>query len=292
MRRVTKLLIAFTLLALVLLLALSAIFFPQAKEDELKTTTVTLDTYRYEVVGHTPTKHSKPIKAMIFRVSNGQQYQIAMFYKDEAETLSGHTVTIRYVEDGSSYVGAHMIVEMNEGEQVHYTLEEWNQFQRQRVWIMPLVIFALPLVTLCYVLEDLFGIFGRAKRRLRSARKRNARREQLTELQNRPRNFPNTLWQTEDGTLILTVAPDGGVTGTIRVNDGDTVKTVPILFDDTAHTTIRMAELRGGKKRAPYIEIWEADYDSPDEFTAKPQKTTYFRKEKTVTVHRTDDERL
>lgn len=34
----------------------------------------------------------------------------------------------------------------------------------------------------------------------------------------------------------------------------------------------------------------EADYDSPVEFTAKPKKTTYFKKGRTLTVRRIDGE--
>ena len=85
MRRTTKLLIAFTVLGCALLMLLTAIYSPQAKESELKTTTVTLGAYRYELVGSVP-KHrgSADIYDIIFKASDGQQYQIARFYKEEA----------------------------------------------------------------------------------------------------------------------------------------------------------------------------------------------------------------
>lgn len=293
MRRTTKLLIAFTVLGFALVMLLTAIYSPQAKEEELKTATVTLGAYRYELVGSVP-KHrgSADIYDIIFKASDGQQYQIARFYKEEAEALSGHTVTIRYLENEGTWVGSHAVAELTEGETVHYTLEEWNRTRRNKVWIMPLLFFPLLLAVLCYVLEDVFGIFGRANRHRRHSRQKAARAEQLAELQNRPRNFPNTTWQTEDGKLTVTVDEQGRATGMIRVPEGEGVRSIPVVFDDTAHTTICMAPLEAGERVGRYIEIWEADYDAPDRFTAKPLKTTYFKKGKTLTVRRKDGEGL
>jgi hypothetical protein len=291
-RRITKLFIIITVLIAAFLLYLTPIFIPQAKEEELKTATLTLGTYRYEVVGFVPTKRGKNVKAMIFQASDGREYQVAIFYKDEAEALSGHTVTVRYVEDGGSYLGTHMIVDMAEGEQTHYTLEEWNAFQRQRMWLIPLLIWALPLVTLCYVIEDLFSVSGRIRRALRRTRRKNARAKQLDNLPNRPRNFPNTVWQTEDGRLTVNVDEQGRTAGVIRVPEGEGVRSIPVIFDDTAHTTVRIALCEEGERVGRYIEIWEADYDDPDRFTAKPVKTAYFKKGKTLTVRRKDGEGL
>ena len=293
MRRTTKLLIAFTILGFALVMLLTAIYSPQAKEEELKTATVTLGAYRYELVGSVPKRHgSADIYDIIFKASDGQQYQIARFYKEESEALSGHTVTIRYLENEGSWVGSHAVAELTEGETVHYTLEDWNRSQRRMMWIMPL-LFVLPfLAVLCYVLEDVFGIFGRANRHRRHARQKAARAEQLAELSNRPRNFPNTTWQTEDGRLTVTVDEEGRATGVIRIPEGEGVRSIPVIFDDTAHTTIRMALCEAGERVGPYIEIWEADYDEPDRFTAKPVKTAYFKKGKTLTVRRRDGEGL
>lgn len=293
MRRTTKLLIAFTILGCALVMFLTAIYSPQAKEKDLKTATVTLGAYRYELVGSVP-KHrgSADIYDIIFKASDGQQYQIARFYKEEAEALSGHTVTIRYLENEGTWVGSHAVAELTEGETVHYTLEDWNRSQRRMMWIVPL-LFVLPLLAvLCFVLEDVFGIFGRANRHRRRARQKAARAEQLAELQNRPRNFPNTVWQTEDGKLTFTVDEHGRSTGVIRIPEGEGVRSIPVIFDDTAHTTIRMALCEAGERVGPYIEIWEADYDDPDRFTAKPVKTAYFKKGKTLTVRRKDEEGL
>ena len=287
MRRITKLFIVITVLIAAFLLYLTPIFIPQAKEEELKTATVTLGTYRYEAVGFKPRRRgSSDIKAMIFQASDGQQYQIAMFYDDEAEALTGHTVTVRYVEDGGSYLGTHMIADMTEGEETHYTLAEWNQFQRRRMWLIPLMLWAPILLTLVLVIEDLFSVSGRVKRYIRGTRKKNARAEQLAELQNRPRNLPNTTWQTEDGKLIFTVDEQGRATGVIRVPEGDGIRSIPVIFDDTAHTTIRIAPLEAGERVGRYIEIWEGDYDHPDRFTAKPLKTAYFKKGKTIRIER------
>ena len=293
MRRSTKLLIAFTVLGFALVMLLTAIYSPQAKEEDLKTATVTLGTYRYELVGTVPKRHgSADIYDIIFKASDGQQYQIARFYKEEAEALSGHTVTIRYLENEGTWVGSHAVAELIEGETVHYTLEDWNRSQRRMMWIVPL-LFVLPLLAvLCYVLEDVFGIFGRANRHRRHSRQKAARAEQLAELQNRPRNFPNTTWQTEDGSLTVTVDGEGRATGVIRVPEGEGVRSIPVIFDDTAHTTIRMALCEAGERVGPYIEIWEADYDHPDRFTSKPVKTAYFKKGKTLTVRRRDGEGL
>lgn len=277
------------LLAIVLWL-----LFPTWHADELEHTTVTLQNCRYETVGFIPKKHgSGDIDALIFTASDREQYQIAMFHKKEGKALKGKTVEIGYKENGSSYDGAHMIVELTvDGESV-YDLTDWNAFQKNRravlfwVWFGFTVLVNLPLIL------DILEYGGIVKRRRRHRRNRKAREEQIRNLDNRPRNFPNTVWQTEDGTLTLTVSPDGIVTGTVRIPDGDTVKSIPILFDDTAHTTVRIAKLsrRGsGKKHAAYVEIWEADYDSPVEFTAKPKKTTYFKKGKTLTVRRTGGE--
>lgn len=277
------------LLAIVLWL-----LFPTWHADELEHTTVTLQNCRYETVGFIPKKHgSGDIDALIFTASDREQYQIAMFHKKEGQALKGKTVEIGYKENGSSYDGAHMIVELTvDGESV-YDLTDWNAFQKNRravlfwVWFGFTVLVNLPLIL------DILEYGGIVKRRRRHRRNRKAREEQIRNLDNRPRNFPNTVWQTEDGTLTLTVSPDGIVTGTVRIPDGDTVKSIPILFDDTAHTTVRIAKLsrRGsGKKHAAYVEIWEADYDSPVEFTAKPKKTTYFKKGKTLTVRRTGGE--
>ena len=293
MRRTTKILIAFTILGCALVMFLTAIYSPQAKEEELKTATVTLGAYRYELVGSVP-KHrgSADIYDIIFKASDGQQYQIARFYKEEAEALSGHTVTIRYLENEGTWVGSHAVAELTEGETVHYTLEDWNRSQRRMMWIVPL-LFVLPfLAVLCYVLEDVFGIFGRANRHRRHSRQKAARAEQLAELSNRPRNFPNTTWQTEDGKLTVTVDEQGRATGVIRIPEGEGVRSIPVIFDDTAHTTIRMAPLEAGERVGPYIEIWEGDYDYPDRFTAKPVKTAYFKKGKTLTVRRRDGEGL
>lgn len=277
------------LLAIVLWL-----LFPTWHADELEHTTVTLQNCRYETVGFIPKKHgSGDIDALIFTASDREQYQIAMFHKKEGKAHKGKTVEIGYKENGSSYDGAHMIVELTvDGESV-YDLTDWNAFQKNRravlfwVWFGFTVLVNLPLIL------DILEYGGIVKRRRRHRRNRKAREEQIRNLDNRPRNFPNTVWQTEDGTLTLTVSPDGIVTGTVRIPDGDTVKSIPILFDDTAHTTVRIAKLsrRGsGKKHAAYVEIWEADYDSPVEFTAKPKKTTYFKKGKTLTVRRTGGE--
>ena len=293
MRRSTKLLIAFTILGFALVMLLTAIYSPQAKEEELKTATVTLGAYRYELVGTVPKRHgSADIYDIIFKASDGQQYQIARFYKEEAEALSGHTVTIRYLENEGTWVGSHAVAELTEGETVHYTLEDWNRSQRRMMWIVPL-LFVLPfLVILCFLLEDVFGIFGRANRHRRRALQKAARAEQLAELSNRPRNFPNTTWQTEDGRLTVTVDEQGRATGVIRVPEGEGVRSIPVIFDDTAHTTIRMALYEAEERVGPYIEIWEADYDDPDRFTAKPLKTAYFKKGKTLTVRRKDGEGL
>lgn len=293
MRRSTKLLIAFTILGFALVMLLTAIYSPQAKEEDLKTATVTLGTYRYELVGTVPKRHgSADIYDIIFKASDGQQYQIARFYKEEAEALSGHTVTIRYLENEGTWVGSHAVAELTEGETVHYTLEEWNRTRRNKVWIMPLLFFPLLLAVLCYVLEDVFGIFGRANRHRRRARQKAARAEQLAELQNRPRNFPNTTWQTEDGRLTVTVDGQGRATGVIRVPKGEGVCSIPVIFDDAPHTTVRMAPIGSKKGATRHVEIWEADYDAPDRFTAKPVKTTYFKKGKTLTVRRRDGEGL
>ena len=293
MKRSTKLAIAFTILAYLLIMFLTAVYAPQAKESELKTTTVTLGAYRYELVGSVPKRHgSADIYDIIFKASDGQQYQIARFYKKEAEALTGHTVTIRYLENEGTWVGSHAVAELTEGETVHYTLEEWNRTRRNKVWIMPLLFFPLLLAVLCYVLEDVFGIFGRANRHRRRARQKTARAEQLAELQNRPRNFPNTVWQTEDGKLTFTVDEQGRATGVLRVPECEGARSIPVFFDDTAHTTIRMALCEAGERVGPYIEIWEADYDAPDRFTAKPVKTAYFKKGKTLTVRRKDREGL
>ena len=78
----------------------------------------------------------------------------------------------------------------------------------------------------------------------------------------------------------------------IRTPDGEGVRSIPVIFDDTAHTTIRMAPLEAGERVGSYIEIWKADYDAPDRFTAKPVKTAYFKKGKTLTVRRKDEEGL
>lgn len=160
------------------------------------------------------------------------------------------------------------------------------------MWLIPLMLWAPILLTLVLVIEDLFSVSGRVKRYIRGTRKKNARAEQLAELQNRPRNFPNTTWQTEDGKLIFTVDEEGRATGVIRVPEGEGVRSIPVIFDDTAHTTIRIAPLEAGERVGRYIEIWEADYDCPDRFTAKPLKTTYFKKGKTLTVRRKDGEGL
>jgi hypothetical protein len=292
-RRITKLFIIITVLIAAFLLYLTPIFIPQAKESELKTATVTLGTYRYEVVGFKPRRRgSSDIKAMIFQASDGQEYQVAMFYDDEAEALTGHTVTVRYVEDGGSYLGTHMIADMTEGEETHYTLAEWNQFQRRRMWLIPLMLWMPIMLTLVLVIEDLFSVSGRVKRYIRGTRKNNARAEQLDNLANRPHNFPGSVWKSTNGRLTLTVDEDGGITGVIGVldKDGDVMSSVTVSFDDTAHTTIRIAPLEAGERVGRYIEIWEGDYDYPDRFTAKPLKTTYFKKGKTITVRRVNDD--
>ena len=283
-----------TALVGVLLATALWLLFPTWETSELSHATVTLGTYRYETVGFVPKKHgSGDIDALIFTASDREQYQIAMFHKKEGEALKGKTVEIGYKENGSSYDGAHMIVELTvDGESV-YDLTDWNAFQKNRravlfwVWFGVTVLVNLPLIL------DILEYGGIVKRRRRHRRNRKAREEQIRNLENRPRNFPHTVWQTEDGALTLTVAPDGSITGTMRIPDGDTVKSIPVLFDDTAHTTVRIAKLsrRGsGKKHAGYVEIWEADYDSPVEFTAKPKKTTYFKKGRTLTVRRIDGE--
>ena len=290
MKRSTKLAIAFTILAYLLIMFLTAVYAPQAKETELKTTTVTLGAYRYELVGSVPKRHgSTDIYDIIFTASDGQQYQIARFYKKEAEALTGHTVTIRYLENEGSWVGSHAVVELTEGDITHYTLEKWNDSRRNKALIFPLV-FLYPVI-LCgpvYVICEVCGLASRANRRRRHIRKKEAHAEQLAERSNRPRNFPNTTWQTEDGKLTFTVDEQGRATGVIRVPEGDGTRSIPVIFDDTAHTTIRIAPLEAGERVGPYVEIWEGDYDDPDRFTAKPLKTEYFKKGKTLTVRRMD----
>ena len=295
MRRSTILLVVFTLLAAVILWVIGFVGYPRAKESELKTATVTLGDFRYEQVASLPKRHgSIKIKAMIFTASDGGQYQVAAFYDNEAEALSGHTVTVRYIEEGGDWVDTHMIVELTEGDNTHYTLERWNESQRSRAWSMLLWLNIFPLVPLAFVIEDLFGIFGRAKRYRRYVRKKNAHAEQLAELSNRPRNFPDSVWQSADKRLTLTVDAEGHVTGRIGVldRDGDVLSSVSVTVDDTAHTTLRMALCRDGERVGKFVEIWEADYDDPDCFTAKPLKTTYFKKGKTLTVRRKDREGL
>ena len=287
MKRSTKLAIAFTILAYLLIMFLTAIYAPQAKESELKTTTVTLVSYHYEKVGTVPTRHSRDIYDIIFKASDGQQYQIARFYKKEAEALTGHTVTIRYLENEGSWVGSHAVAELTEGDITHYTLEKWNDSRRNKALIFPLV-FLYPVILFgpVYVICEVCGLASRANRRRRHVHKKEAHAEQLAELQNRPRNFPNTTWQTEDGKLTFTVDEQGRATGVIRVPEGDGTRSIPVIFDDTAHTTIRIAPLEAGERVGPYVEIWEGDYDDPDRFTAKPLKTTYFKKGKTIRIER------
>ena len=86
--------------------------------------------------------------------------------------------------------------------------------------------------------------------------------------------------------VTITVDADGHITGVIRVQDGGSARSVPVIFDDTAHTTIRIAPLEAGERVGRYIEIWEGDYDDPDYFTAKPLKTAYFKKGKTIRIER------
>ena len=289
MKRTTKLAIAFTILAYLLILCLTAIYEPMVKESDLTTTTVTLISYRYELVGFAPKRHgSGNIHDIIFTASDGELYQIARFYKKEAESLVGHTVTLRYVEGAGSWGDSHAVAELTEGDTVHYTLEKWNDFRRNKALIFPLV-FLYPVILFgpVYVICEVCGLASRANRRRRHLRKKEAHAEQLAELSNRPRNFPNTTWQTEDGKLTFTVDEQGRATGVIRVPEGDGTRSIPVIFDDTAHTTIRIAPLEAGERVGRYIEIWEGDYDYPDRFTAKPLKTTYFKKGKTIRIERT-----
>ena len=290
MKRSTKLAIAFTILAYLLIMFLTAVYAPQAKESDLKTTTVTLGAYRYEVVGSVPKRHgSTDIYDIIFTASDGQQYQIARFYKKEAEALTGHTVTIRYLENEGSWVGSHAVVELTEGDITHYTLEKWNDSRRNNALIFPLV-FLYPVILFgpVYVICEVCGLASRANRRRRHLRKKEAHAEQLAELSNRPRNFPDSVWQSTDGRLTITVDADGHITGVIRVQDGGSAGSVPVIADDTAHTTLRMALCKDGERAGRFVEIWETDYDDPDYFTAKPLKTEYFKKGKTLTVRRMD----
>jgi hypothetical protein len=230
---------------------------------------------------------------MIFYASDGHQYQVAMFYKDEAEALVGRTVSIRYEEkseDWQSWQGARMIVELSEEDTVHYTLEEVNQRQKDRLKWIPLIWGLLAFFPILIVILEETDKVSFAIRHRRHRRKKEAHAEQLDNLKNRPRNFPNTVWQTGDGSLTLTVDTEGCITGVIRISDGEANKSIPIVFDASAHTTVRMAVCVSGKKHGPYMEIWEADYDTPDEFTAKRIKTTYFKKGKTVTLRRVNGE--
>ena len=288
MKRTTKLAIALTVLAYLLILCLTAIYQPMVKESDLKTTTVTLVSYRYEVVGSVPKRHgSADIHDIIFTASDGELYQIARFYKKEAESLVGHTVTLRYVEGAGSWGDSHAVAELTEGDTVHYTLEKWNDSRRNNALIFPLV-FLYPVIWCgpVYVIYEVCGLASRAARRRRHLRKKEAHAEQLAELSNRPRNFPCTTWQSTDERLTLTVDADGHITGIIRVPDGDTAKSVPVTVDDAAHTTLRMALCEGGERVGRFIEIWEADYDAPDHFTAKPIKTVYFKRNKTIRIER------
>ena len=288
MKRTTKLAIAFTVLAYLLILCLTAIYEPKVKESDLTTTTVTLISYRYELVGSVP-KHrgSADIHDIIFTASDGELYQIARFYKKEAESLVGHTVTLRYVEGAGSWGDSHAVAELTEGDTVHYTLDKWNDSRRNNVLIFPLV-FLYPVI-LCgpvYVIYEVCGLASRAARRRRHLRKKEAHAEQLAELSNRPRNFPDSVWQSTDGRLTITVDADGHITGVIRVQDGGSAGSVPVIADDTAHTTLRMALCKDGERVGRFVEIWETDYDDPDRFTAKPLKTTYFKKGKTIRIER------
>ena len=288
MKRTTQLAIAFTILAYLLILCLTAIYQPKVKESDLTTTTVTLISYRYEVVGFIPNRRgSDDIRDIIFTASDGELYQIARFYKKEAESLVGHTVTLRYVEGAGSWGDSHAVAELTEGDTVHYTLDKWNDFRRNKALLLPLVfLWPVALVGPVYVICEVCGLASRAARRRRHLRKKEAHAEQLAELSNRPRNFPNTTWQTEDGKLTFTVDEQGRATGVIRVPEGDGTRSVPVIIDDNAHTTIRIALCEAGERVGPYIEIWEGDYDDPDRFTAKPLKTTYFKKGKTIRIER------
>ena len=288
MKRTTKLAIAFTVLAYLLILCLTAIYQPMVKESDLTTTTVTLISYRYEVVGSVP-KHrgSADIKDIIFTASDGELYQLARFYKKESESLVGHTVTLRYVEGEGSWGNSHAVAELTEGDTVHYTLEEWNSFRRNKALLLPLVfLWPVALVGPMYLIIEVCSLSSRAARRRRHIRKKEAHAEQLAELSNRPRNFPCTTWQSTDGRLTLTVDADGHITGIIRIPDGDTAKSVPVTVDDAAHTTLRMALCEGGERVGGFVEIWETDYDAPDCFTAKPIKTVYFKRNKTIRIER------
>ena len=290
MRRTTKVIIAFTLLAGILMVAFALIISPTAEEEELETATVTLGTYRNAFVGYG--RHGRKITTVIFQASDGEEYTVLGSYKDEAKELSGHTVTIRYLENGSTFDRVHMIVEMTEGETTHYTLAEWNKSQRTAVWLALMLWGLFALVVLLYVLTDMLGIFSRANRHRRHARKKAVHARKLKNLVNRPRNFPNTTWETEDGRLTVTVDGQGRATGVIRAPEGEGVRSIAVIFDDAPHTTIRMAPIESKKGATRHVEIWEADYDAPDRFTAKPVKTTYFKKGKTLTVRRRDGEGL
>lgn len=278
------------------MVVITVIAHPTVKEENVNSTTVTLGSYRYVDVGFVPTgRHgSTTIYAMVFQASDGHQYQVAMFYKDEAEALVGRTVSIRYEEkseDWQSWQGARMIVELSEEDTVHYTLEEVNQRQKDRLKFVPVIWGLLAFFPIILVILDETDIVSFAIRHRSHLRKKNAHEKQLDNLKNRPHNFSNTVWQTEDGSLTLTVDAEGHITGVIRIRDKEEVKSIPVIFDDSAHTTVRMAAGITGKKRGPYIEIWEAEYDTPDEFTAKPIKTTYFKKGKAVTLCRVSQER-
>ena len=291
MRTKNKLIIFFTILAGLVMVVITTLAHPTVKEENVNSTTVTLGSYRYVDVGFVPTgRHgSTTIYAMVFQASDGHQYQVAMFYKDEAEALAGRTVSIRYEEkseDWQSWQGARMIVELSEEDTVHYTLEEVNQRQKDRLKFVPVIWGLLAFFPIVLVILDETDIVSFAIRHRRHRRRKEAHEKQLDNLQNRPRNFPNSQWQTEDGTLTLTVDGQGRTTGIIRLTDEHGGKTIPVIFEDNAHTIARMAVSVKGKKRGSYIEIWEADNHSPDEFFAKPKKTTYFKKGKRVTLQK------
>ncbi len=285
--------VAVTLLVGVLVATGLWLIFPTWEASEVSHTTVTLYNYRYETVGFIPKKHgSGDIDALIYTASDREEYQIAMFHKKEGKDLKGKTVEIGYILNGSSYDGAHMIVELTVDGEAAYTLADCNEFQENRRAVLFWVWFGFTVLVNLTLILDILEYLGIVKRRRRNRRNRKAHEEQIRNLENRPRNFPNTVWQTEEGALTLTVASDGSITGIIRIPDGETVKSIPVIFDDTAHTTVRISERVPGKKHTSYIEIWEADYESPDEFTAKPKKTTYFKKGKTVTVRRMGGETI
>lgn len=106
----------------------------------------------------------------------------------------------------------------------------------------------------------------------------------------KPHKFPNTTWETTDGTVRFAVGDDHRCIGTIAVdgNHREVIFEYGMELNRSMYIMDYAEWVESGGQRN-YLERWECYYESEKKFTAVVAESTYFEKGQKFTFCRVEE---